>query len=215
MDPRYTNREDVSRRLNDSIVKFKDTFYYATSDRERDTLELTLFGLDSGKPVHKVDANSPDLDISSPELGYCHCHGPETAVFIRRAPYRRQKQGVSNENLTYTLHKEGTRRGLGNDLVINKYFKEMLDGKYKPYSDCLAYFNDEKNKDKTSCLAFSRDFAIGKETSKGPLILYYQNVRIGEILKGKAGVYHSTNLDAMYNNSIFIQFLSKHGAMNA
>ena len=145
MDPRYTNREDVSRRLNDSIVRFKEVFYYATSDRDGDTLNLMLYGLDSGKPVTRVDANSPDLDISSPELGYCHCFGPEQAVFIRRGPYRRQKQGVSNENLTYTMHKDLQRRGLGNDMVINKFFGDMLENKYKNYGDCLAYFNDEKN----------------------------------------------------------------------
>lgn len=215
MDPRYTTREDVARRLDNSIVRYKGTYYYAKLDRE-ESLDLLLYDLSTSKPFTKVSANDIELDISSPELGYCHCLGPELAVFIRRVPYRRQKQGASNENMVYTMHKDERRRGVENSHIITRFFKDMLDGSYKEYKDCLAYFNDTKNDGKTSCLAFSRDFAIGRQTPKqSNLNIYYQNVCIGQILKSKTDIFHKTSLSPEYDNSVFIHNLARYGAMNA
>lgn len=100
---RYDNPNDVSMRLSGTYLRYKGKCYYA--DYHGD-FNVQLYAAKSNgdpydgiKPFKIVDANDPELDISSAPLGYCNLpgHGP---VYLSRPPERRQRQGVTPQNLS-------------------------------------------------------------------------------------------------------------------
>lgn len=98
---RYDNPADVGMRLGSTYLRYKKKCYYV---EHLGDFKLQLYtgkpGLHSAmQPESVVDANDPELDISSAPLGYCNVrdHGP---VYLSRPAERRQRQGVSTNGIS-------------------------------------------------------------------------------------------------------------------
>lgn len=98
---RYDNPADVGMRLASTYLRYKKKCYYAEHIGD---FNLQLYSYTEGRygelqPVLTIDANDPELDISSAPLGYCNLrdHGP---VYLSRPAERRQRQGVSLGNIS-------------------------------------------------------------------------------------------------------------------
>lgn len=93
---RYDNDHDVHMRLQGTFLRYQGDVYFCEHGGGMN-IQLYRIDRDHLEPTHKVDANDPDLDISSVPLGYCNVgHGP---VYFMREAARKQKQGVSLNNI--------------------------------------------------------------------------------------------------------------------
>jgi hypothetical protein len=118
--------DDVRSRLHGTIIRFKNHPYLV--DVEPGTSSLGLHDLESGDLVVRVEPDDPNIDISSLPLGYVNLEKLKIAVYIKREPLRRFKQGVVIQDLTQrSLSDEGSiglrhvhGKGLV-DCVINRY----------------------------------------------------------------------------------------------
>jgi len=119
--------DDIRARLHHTIIRHKGTPFIAEVDS---TGTIGLVDLVKGELIRRVEPDDADLDISSIPLGYVNFAGrKKLAVYLKREPLRRFKQGVEISYLTQkTLGEEGSInfgslqqcQGLV-DCVMNKY----------------------------------------------------------------------------------------------
>lgn len=161
MDNRYDSAEDVNMRLNHSVVKYEDKFFYVSCDG----MNIILTHLVTNTPIHRISANSAKLDVSSPELGYVNLRVP---AFISRMPVRRQKQGCAVENLSFRQHGRSVVDVVNAATFRSQEFLDMLEGKYPKFAQCLTSPNKS--------YAFHRDFLV--EKFKERTDIYFKEKRI-------------------------------------
>lgn len=100
---RYDNEQDVHMRLASSYLRYRGKTYFCD---HAGGMNVTLYSIDKDRMLLElqVSANDPELDISSVPLGYCNLEsGP---VYLSREAARRQKQGVSLNNIAGYIEKE-------------------------------------------------------------------------------------------------------------
>lgn len=191
MEPTYLTPEDVSMRLHSSIIRYKKQFYYTHAHG----MKLKLFNLHTSNQDHTVDANSPDLDVSSPELGFINWDSGYL-WFVYRIPYRKQKQGISHDNLGAISIQEHRTKSVSSDTFMSKAFLDMLEGNYPTYSEVLA---SKKSR------AFCRNYAL--HFDKEEIKLLFNEAEIGLYEKDKG----SFALSDTYNNSVTVMRLASLG----
>ena len=217
MEKRYENQHDVSLRLHNSILKYKDTYYYASlldrSSRDRgedfsgDDTTIGLHTLKDHKLVKKVDANDPDLDIMSLPLGYLEGYKWNQALYLARAPYRRQKQGICAENVVCYSTYDRVSRPVSSDTFAIPGFDNMLKNKYTHYEAILSSIRKTGEENDYIARPFNINFCVmyfrkGKKT-----LLQHNLVDIGDI-DLESGL---VNLYPEHNHSVFIMKLAELG----
>lgn len=148
---RYENDADVHMRLAGTYLRYKGDAYYCDHSGG---MEVTLYSIQRGglAPFEKVNANDPELDISSVPLGYCNAgRGP---VYLAREAARRQKQGVTLNSIAgFDENSRQWFRPIGKNIPINHdRVRDTIRGDY-PTLDAIF-------KDGTKGAAFHRRLCL-------------------------------------------------------
>lgn len=179
---------------------------YGTRDEAERRLHNTIVGFD-GLPVHVVDVQggrnirvgfrvhpygeSSDVvyeELDDPRfnrfetlpLGFVNYFDRSTGLntaYAERLPVRRQKQGISNENLNTATLIGGIRLDYTR-VTRSDAFVEMVTGVYPTMTDALEHMIPG------SSVAVSREYAIHQSES-GMLSLYWRREQVGIIFKGE------------------------------
>lgn len=88
--------DDLRGRLENTILRYNKVPYLCGVNGE--TLEL--LDIVTGELVHRIEPDDFLLDISSVPLGYMNSSHYKCAIYLKRHPYRKFKQGVVLELLT-------------------------------------------------------------------------------------------------------------------
>ena len=214
-EKRYENQHDVSLRLHNSILKYKENYYYAMlldrrEDNDGNPIEDTTIGLHSlneHKLKHKVDANDPELEITSPALGYCEGREWKQALFLARAPYRRQKQGIGSENVVYYTVQDRISHTPDTGIFALPGFEAMLKNKYIHYQDILSSIVKTAGKYKHISRPFSRNFCVCYNQGDGRTVIQHNLTEIGEVDLSNSLV----TLYPEHNHSVFSMKLADLG----
>ena len=195
MEPTYLTPVDVAMRLANSIVSYKKKFFFAKANG----MELKLYNRRTGETDHIVSANSKDLDVRSPELGYVNFDwGPNNKQtwFVYRVPYRKQKQGIAQDNLAAVSHLDDKHKMFSSEYLMCNDFENMLEGIYPSFQDVM------KSK---KTFAFSRNYAVVVR-DKVTNLAYNGNI-IGEYNPD----LQSFKLNDAFNNSVTVMKLAPMG----
>ena len=198
-EDRYPTINDASLRLWNSIIRYNNEFYWCSppkTDSDNASNRVCLYDLATGLYTKSVLANDALLDVASPALGWMMVG--DHPIFICRAPYRKQKQGVSNECLQYFTGKTHDYYRLENSTLKTKEFYNMLIDKSIPYNE--AYKIAQKTG--LGCV-ISREFAILPK--KNYLALYRNLTECGKALP------EGVQLLDRFNNSLTVLALADKG----
>lgn len=212
MEKRYETAADVRLRLDHSVIRFKDKYYYAQIMRPRGEVadmdtSISLIDLITRKPVDLIDANSDKLDITSVPLGYCESRDWKNCIFLARGPYRRQKQGVSADSLVGYSPLTKQNMGITNDTLMSEGFSDMLNGKYLHYRDILSSIEKAGKKYPVITRPFHRNFCIVYSQKDEKIVIQYNMTDIGE-----AETDHGlVQLYPEHNHSVFSMKLADLG----
>ncbi len=198
-EDRYPTINDASLRLWNSVIRYNNEFYWCSppkNDADNSSNSVCLHDLETGLYIKSVLANDALLDVASPALGWMMVG--DHPIFICRAPYRKQKQGVSNECLQYFTGKTPDYYRLENSMLKTKEFYNMLIDKSIPYNEAYKI----AQKFGFGC-AISREFAI---ISKKNYLALYRNLSAC----GKA-LPEGVQLLDRFNNSLTVLALADKG----
>ena len=196
---KYPTINDASLRLWNSIIRYNNEFYWCgppKNDADNSSNSVCLHDLETGLYIKSVLANDALLDVASPALGWMMVG--DHPIFICRAPYRKQKQGVSNECLQYFTGKTHDYYRLENSMLKTKEFYNMLIDKSIPYNEAYKI----AQKFGFGC-AISREFAIIPK--KNYLALYRNLTECGKALP------EGVQLLDRFNNSLTVLALADKG----
>lgn len=203
---RFATAADVRMRLHDSFLRYKNNHYYALHPGQEDrTTLLQLCDVPTKKPVITIDANDPELDVTSPPLGYVQYPKWNGCVFMSRIPFRRQKQGVSHDSVS-VYNVWDMREMMGSRVYFHtEFFLSNLNGVFPTYDGVLASIH--KSKETDIARAFDRSFCILYKKDKETL-LQYNGTNIGTIdISSKL-----VTLYPEHNHSVFTMRLAELGA---
>lgn len=171
--------QDTSTRLHGGVCYYKNNPYRISVLGQT---QLQLIPINQNKtdyPNLLISVDDPDLDVSSPKLGYINSN--KTAIYFVRTAARKYNQAVGPHNLTnYVLGASGL---LGNggglaDLFYSKAGEDMFLNNYPTYKEVLGVFN------KTSQVvsrAISRNIALVKTPSS--IDIYYKFDKVGSLVE--------------------------------
>jgi hypothetical protein len=203
---RYPTRHDVELRLNGTIVKFGNKFYYCLLSSVVETPAVDLYDLvNYDKTAYRgVDANSDKLNVQDYNLGYAQL-APLWCAFFIRPPLRQQKQGLSKSSVRLGLVDAVSKF----DPVSTGNFhshgmRKMLENDYGTLEEAVMLL-DSATTD-TASVALSRDFALKRDG--GSIELYYRTNLIGSSPNNRCEFF---TLAPEYNHSIYTNKLSKLG----
>lgn len=186
---------DLTSRVHETFVKFKDEAWYAVISTPK---TFTLYKPGDTDIKLSVPVDSPDLDISSIELGYFQ--DEDGAYYARRQTSKKYKQGVSPSNISVFsagINKDPRRF----DLVNHKGFARMLDDKYPEITNLNGTLSAMSE---GAQVALSKDVAVEKDVF-GIIKVFVRQVPAGYVTPGSSGiVYRKTRV-----NWVFEEMLDK------
>lgn len=181
-DERYYHPGDVTRRLQDTIVRFNGELIWIYHTSELSVTFAYLAEIRNTVYTHKpfneycVNANDSRLDISSIPLGMVSiplCDNPKRTwrtVYVMRAPLRMQKQGVHLSSVMYYDCNQGSyQQGISNDY-------NTMAGIYDSYSK--QFKTIQQALDGTDSAALSRSFALSEFRKLKVLNFRGQNIGV-------------------------------------
>jgi len=159
---RYDNIADAAMRLQGSIVRFNKRAVFIDGPIAGPADDPVFFAYylsasDKSTPFN-VRVNSPELDVSSPPLGYTFDKERlSEPVFISRNPERRQKQGFDKGRAKYKSHSfyESDMHKLIHGGACWVALSKTIEGIYSSFDEC-----------KENQGAFSRDLAITRDKER-------------------------------------------------
>lgn len=151
------DRDDVRRRLTDTICMYKGEPVYVSSNRGHILTIYDLYKRDKGQ----VDYRSDDFDYRSIRLGYMNYN--KQAFYVNRIPLRSNATwGVSSQNLSCS---NGGR-------PPTTWGKEMIDCVMGTHPSLATAISNLRQKDWVSC-AFHRHFAVARQGND--IILHHRD----------------------------------------
>lgn len=172
---RYNSSSDANMRLGGTVVRYKTEPVYIHGHVDGGSCNMRatyLEGFNRRTEKHFiVDANDPELDISSPPIGYVNT-SINDAVHVARHPYRRQKQGLDVGRLS--IHSPGM-----SDSFI--HISDEFNGLAKTIKNIFPTFEEGLalvQTTKTSC-AVSRHLALVPTGDSSILMLYHLVYPVG------------------------------------
>lgn len=177
-EPVYMNTEDTNMRLDSSIVRYKGNPYWAQATGNKARINLcSLVKENEGSPIYEIDANDPDLDVSSIEIGYCN-HKSLGTVFITRAPYRKQKQGLSSVNTLWTTVGGSNLKSLTATQFFDEGIIDAILGNYPSVKTAVKSLGNSFGDWKAE--AISSSFCLFADP-KGSITVYFEQSKIGKL----------------------------------
>ena len=163
--------KDVIDRLHNTIIRYKNHPYLCTVDSSG---VICLNDITNGNLSHKVSPEDEDLDISSINIGYVNIADPDyrMAVYLKREPARRFKQGIEFERLTQKTLKPGMSHISPNKLHCRGFVDAVL-GSFPSLQKALV----DITKNGWASVAVSRDIAIMRD--KELLKVYLKDDEVG------------------------------------
>jgi len=146
--------QDLSARLDRTFIRYRGRAYYCRVVADGMlSLQRPYLNKDEGT-VQTVASNDPDLDVSSLPLGYIQWGS--NAVYLKRQPGRRYKQGVDISSVCANPNSMPIE-----ELLFSESFANMTDNKYPTMASVVKFIKSNKSlRVGTSSLALSRDVAI-------------------------------------------------------
>lgn len=188
-DVRYNNTDDAVMRLDQSILKYKDEYWYCRiSSGVAYLYDLALYSmLDAGhkiKETHVVNFNDEELDIRSVTIGYINTDSG--AYYVTRPPFRKQKQGTSTVNCYIAPVGTMAFSQIQPQTLFSRHVKDALQGKYPSLKGCMKHMMGGAAQ--VSSMAFSKDFAIKKVGHE--FLVYFEQQLVGTAPKvGRIDIY--------------------------
>lgn len=135
-----------------------------------------------GAQTERKFISSKKFDLAPFPMGFMNTEAGK-AVYLSRAPRRQQKQGLSEATLSQYAVGDltGARVVRFADLTNSQPFVDCINGKYPSVAEATQLV-----KDGADSVAFSRCFAIARDSSLPELIyLYHKKDKVGFIMDGK------------------------------
>jgi hypothetical protein len=208
---RYLTQNDAVMRIGASIITYKGDVVFADrggAEQEENNapagvpIKLTHFHA-NGAPVKRkltVDANDTDLDVTSLPLGYLSTGASDPDAFYAcRGSFRRQKQGLSADNVVFSriTVSDGRLQSVGAaHSITHPAFIRMLKGVYVPVDEAL---NTLLSENVAAACPVSIDFCIYRERST--LYLLHHTTLVGIATLPQASF---TLLPEMRDNSVLL-----------
>lgn len=167
---------DVKARLNNTIIRYKNFPYLAEVNESG---VISLRDITTRNLVATVDSDDQDLDISSIPLGYVNVleKGLKLAVYLRREPLRRFKQGVEIETLSQKPLKDGVSI-VPAGVLYSTGLVDAIIGRYPDLDSAISM----TTKNGWSSVALSRDVAL--KYNGGSLNIYIKDSEVGYLKLG-------------------------------
>jgi hypothetical protein len=165
--------EDIKARLHHTIIRYDNVPYMCDVDSAG---SIGLMDLATGSSVGRVLSDDPKLDISSINIGFVNVIHPnyKCAVYLKREPFRKFKQGIELHSLTQKVLHNGVTT-VDHSVLSSKQFVDAVLGKFPSYKDAL----DLLTKKGFQSVAISRDVALKKEDEL--LKVYLKDTEVGFI----------------------------------
>lgn len=145
-------QRDLNQRLHNTVNRYKGIPYYFVYTGG-DSFEIR--DLINGRGVSIVNAYDPEIDISSPPLGYCQIT-EDHVVYVTRRPVRLYKQGLAAESLSFKFLSAAGRNFRVN--MSSKPFHDMIIGSYQSVD--VFFERIRKNPDVALEFAVSNQIAL-------------------------------------------------------
>lgn len=158
----------MDSRLNGTILRYNGEPVYCRSEGE--TLELT--DIVTGNHRFSIEPDDFLLDISSVPLGYMNSEHYRSAVYLKRQPFRRYKQGVVLDLLQATSLNHG---GVSTSNLRCRGFVNSIKGIFPTVKEAIL------NTDARS-MALSRDVAI-TQAGANCFEVYIKEVLVGVLMQ--------------------------------
>lgn len=202
---RYPTDTDVALRLHDTFIKYKGEVFFAKSFGSGNKISLYKNLLTFSECLHVVDANSPEVDITSLEVGFQQ-YTPLRVICICRGPYRKQKQGICYENLVCRpLGKSDYYfENVDPGKLYSTSFMKMLENDYPSYALAHELLLAQKAPGQ---VAFNRKLAIARSGDGAKLDLYLNCEVIAQKLPSDTHWFLNTD----YNNTTTAVYLQSKG----
>lgn len=176
----YGTREEAERRLHGTIIGFDGVPVTVVEITGRTAIRV-------GFVRHPFTGNTEYAELDDPRfnrfetlpLGFVNYFDRTTGMntaFAERLPVRRQKQGLSNENLNVSTLVGGLRLDYSR-VTASEAFAEMTAGVYPTMDAALEAMVPG------SSVAVSRDFAL-RQAEGGLVSLFCRREEVGLLFRG-------------------------------
>lgn len=170
---KYESIEDARMRLKGTVVLYQGDPVYVTGIEPGRGGDDIFRVYASKLPYNRLNVDLDDngvrkyisskhFDIGAFKMGYVNSE--EGAFFCRRLPTRQQKQGLSVDTFQAT-YCNGQPVSFQTFLTIPEV-PAMVHNIYPLYEECLHLIKTKK----TYCIAFSREFALGRSKEVDELV---------------------------------------------
>lgn len=171
MAEKYFNREDMQRKLNETICLWDGEPVYVSTGHGSagDQVDIFRFSERGLGDSTRIDHTDPRFVDRSLPLGFLNRY--QTCGYVSRVPYRRNIQPISSRQLQI-------EPDFGGGWFLSNEFANTIRGRYPSYADSLAWVTNGAYQGS----AFCRDACIAvRQGIKQP------------------GLYYKTRLIALWN----------------
>ena len=148
--------DDVRARLHHTIIRYNGHPYLAEVSSEG---LISLRNVANGNLEATVNSDDEKLDISSISIGYVNVSDPKyrTAVYLKRQPLRRFKQGIEISTLSQTVL--GKFSEVNHQTILSYGFVDAVLGRFPAIAEALNMLT----KLGWHSVAVSRDVALRRD----------------------------------------------------
>jgi hypothetical protein len=169
----YETKHDMDLRLDRTICFYKGEPVYVITERHAYPT-VDIYDIRHGnyaKPIASIDHRSDDFSDRPPKLGYCDAGKSGDAVYLKRAPYRVQNQGLSMQSITTVPHSY-----FGTETFFSQRMYNCIMGIHVGFDHALKQFARGSRR----TVSIHRDIAIDSIDSRR-LGLMYKSRLVGMI----------------------------------
>lgn len=172
---------DIKARLGSTVIRYKGVPYWC----EVPDIDLVLIDMVDRSTKARVDADDPDVDISSLTLGYVNTPHPyNCAIYLARNPLRMYKQGVDLSRLTYTpLVEDKDKFAVDYNRMFCQGFVDSINNVFPTLNEAIKILTTSKVKS----VAVSKDIGLLKQVDM--LKVYLKGLEVGWMKLGSNKVF--------------------------
>lgn len=154
---------DYNSRLNNSIVRYRDHPVNLTLVDSR-VFQLDPIHADSKFARLQISPDDPELDISTPPLGWINFRHPDydASIYIERTTVRKWRQGLCQSNTCcYRLSGSSISRvGSTQHFLYSKGYEDLVLNRYQSFEVSLKKLLSGP---KCHSIALSKNIALSKK----------------------------------------------------
>lgn len=153
----FLTKEDLNMRLDSTICMYQDAPVYVRTDLESaDPNAIVIYEMGKlNRYYKKILVTSDEFSLAPLPLGYINLN--ENCCYVSRIPERRQKQGLSSQNLHIS-----NRYDVGSQWWTTKDFGNMVLGVYPTQRTAFNRVTNSDDENSWAACAFHRNFCYKK-----------------------------------------------------